>query len=59
MKNSSLDWYARVPTSANWADGPSRLDYKGVEELGAKKVSMMCPKLEEFSGVDVLRMLRT
>ena len=59
MKSSSLDWYARVPTAANWADGPSRLQFNDVEEIGAKKVCMTCPELREFSGVDVLRMLQS
>ena len=57
MKSSSVDWYSRVPTSANWADGPSRLDYREVLEIGGKHIEVSCPALSEFSGLDILKML--
>ena len=35
MEHSSYSWYSRVPTKSNPADGPSRLEFKLMESIGA------------------------
>ena len=53
----SIDWYARVPTKANWADGPSRLDFAEVLSIGAVHDPIEFPELSSFSGIDVYEAL--
>jgi hypothetical protein len=55
---SSFDWYARVPTGANWADGPSRLDFKDILNIGGREVHINPPGLSSLTGVSVLKLLR-
>ena len=55
--SSSLDWYARVPTKANWADKPSRLDFSQLLSLGAILKVVQSPDIGQLSGVDVGRAL--
>lgn len=43
-KNEADSWYARVPSSSNISDGPSRLDFLQVEEaFSARKVDPTFP----------------
>ena len=55
--SDAIDWYARVPTSANVADGPSRLDFKHVNSIGAVQVHVLSPRLEQIYGFDVIERL--
>jgi hypothetical protein len=48
MKAESSDWYARVPTCANWADGPSRIDFSDMAELGARQIFPVVPSVEDL-----------
>ena len=57
-RSDSLDWYTRVPTAANWADSPSRLDFSKMHEIGAVQVRPDVPTLEEIRDVDVIAELR-
>ena len=43
LRLGSLNWYTRVPTSVNWADGPSRNDF-----LDMAKLRVVWPSLEEL-----------
>ena len=54
---SSIDWYARVPTAANIADGPSRMDFVHVNSMGAVQLQVPSPRLEQITGIDVIRQL--
>ena len=58
IKSSALDWYARVPTGANYADGPSRLKFKEVLALGGIEVSARIPTLDQLTGVSVVQLLQ-
>ena len=55
--SNAIDWYARVPTSANVADGPSRLDFTHVNSIGAVQVHVSSPRLEQIYGFDVIERL--
>ena len=57
IKLSGLDWYSRVPTGANYADGPSRLDFSDMVILGAEEVCMPPFQLCDIAGVKVLDLL--
>ena len=57
MKASSVDWYARVPTNANWGDGPSRLEFADVEALGSVEQVVAPLSLAKLTGVNVLELL--
>ena len=41
--NSAESWYARVPSAANISDGPSRLDFKLVQD--ELRATLVEPKL--------------
>ena len=58
IKSSALDWYARVPTGANYADGPSRLNFKDVLALGGVEISARIPTLDQLTGVSVVKLLQ-
>ena len=59
--NSTTPWVhlstcsvvSRVPTKANWADKPSRLDFSQLLSLGAKLEEVHSPEIGQLSGVDV------
>eukprot|EP00974_Lingulodinium_polyedra_P002639 247694-Lingulodinium_polyedra.AAC.1 len=38
-----LSWYARVPSAANVADGPSRDEFSRLEEMGSVRVTPVFP----------------
>lgn len=57
-RSDSLDWYSRVPTAANWADTPSRLDFSKMNEIGAVQVRSDVPSLEEIKDVDAISELK-
>lgn len=40
----SFPWYARVPTSSNIADDPSRMKFDELELMGADRVYPVQPK---------------
>jgi hypothetical protein len=40
LANPCYPWYARVATKANIADGPSRLCFKALMELGAERCAL-------------------
>ena len=48
LRLGGLNWYARVPTSANWADGPSRNDFIDMAKLGATESKVEWPSLDEL-----------
>ena len=48
LRLGSLNWYARVPTLANWADGPSREDFSDMAKIGAVRSRLVWPSLEEL-----------
>ena len=56
-KLSSLDWYGRVPTMANWADGPSRLKFGEMESIDGERVHVDKPKLCDLTGASVRELL--
>lgn len=45
-----MNWYSRVPSCANVADGPSRLDFKFMMELRAFRKEAARVTLEELKG---------
>jgi hypothetical protein len=51
------DWYARVPTGANIADDPSRLDFDYLINSGATRLDLKCPELSQIVGVRVMDVL--
>ena len=51
--HNSTAWYARVPTEANCADGPSRMEMGVVEEYGAEIIQPMFPDRRSWA-TDVL-----
>ena len=55
----SVDWYARVPTKANWGDGPSRLQFDEVNSIGAERIEVSCVSVSQLDRVDVLSLLRS
>ena len=46
---NATPWFDRVPAPSNIADGPSRLDFKAVEDLGGKRRRL---ELEHGFAVD-------
>jgi hypothetical protein len=56
-RTEAFDWYSRVPTAANWADGPSRLDYADMNLIQAREIEPRVPSLAEITGVDVAKSL--
>ena len=58
IRTVSLDWYSRVPTEANCADGPSRLNFDYMDELGAEQVPIAQPNVSDLTRVNVLKLLR-
>ena len=57
MAASSVDWYARVPTNANWGDGPSRLEFADLQALGNVESVVEPHCLAKLTGVNVLELL--
>ena len=53
----AVDWYARVPSAANYGDGPSRLDFTEVVAIGAEQITVVCPDVAQLCGLDVLSRL--
>lgn len=58
IKSSSLDWYSRVPTRANYSDGPSRLNFSDMKAIGAEQVPISQPRLCDITGANILSLLR-
>ena len=52
----AFNWYARVPTGSNVADGPSRGDYSEMEKLGAifEDCTGAIPQVHELVAFDVV-----
>ncbi len=52
LEQQTRSWYARVPTEANIADGPSRLDFKEAGSLlGAELVQVPDAMCEVTGGM--------
>ncbi len=56
-RSASFDWYARVPTCANWADGPSRLRFEDILSIGGQEVKIDPPSIRSVTGVSVMELL--
>jgi hypothetical protein len=57
VSSEALNWYARVPTGANIADGPSRLEFDHIKSLGGIERLVACPTLAQLIVVDVRKSL--
>ena len=55
MHSEALDWRSRVPTQANIADGPSRLDFSALSKFNAVIVDAIVPAVQSLSNVDNLQ----
>ena len=55
LRLGGLNWYARVPTSANWADGPSRNDFLDMASLGAVRSELVWPSPDELREPELAR----
>ena len=53
MSCMTLNWYARVPTIGNLADGPSRMSMDDMEHIGAKRVRASFPELRPWTADSV------
>ena len=51
----ALNWYARVPTLANWADEPSRGVFLDMMKIGALRCNVVWPSLDELRSASIAR----
>jgi len=50
----AMNWYSRVPTEANVADSPSRLDFEFMNKLQAVRRVAAKVTVEELLGVGLV-----